>query len=243
MKDIAVTLSNISKKYTLQHDKPTLAENLFLNRSQEDFWALKEINLTIKKGERVGIIGANGSGKTTLLKVITGITTPTSGFTNTVGNIVSLIELTAGFHPELTGEDNILLNGLLLGMSKNEIKSKVKRIIKFADIGKFIDTPFYTYSSGMALRLGFSIAIHANPDIIVIDEGLSFGDKFFVTKALKKIRDYIKKNKTLIFVSHFLSLVEQNCDRVIWLDKGTIKSSGEVNKVIKEYSRSIRSMQ
>ena len=198
----AVELINVAKKYTIHHEKPTLAENIFSRKKKEEFWALKDINLIIKKGERIGIIGPNGSGKTTLLKIIAGITFPSVGTMTVNGKIISLIGLEAGFHPELTGEENIYLNGLLVGMSKKEIRSKMMKITKFANIGSFIDAPFYTYSLGMRLRLGFSIAVHTNLNIIVLDETVVVGDKKFREKSVKKINELFRAGKTVIFVSH-----------------------------------------
>ena len=235
--DIAIRLTNVSKKYTIHHEKPTLAENVLSRKKNEEFWALKDINLEIKKGERVGIIGSNGSGKTTLLEIIAGITTPTEGEVYTNGKLVSLIELEAGFHPELTGEENIYLNGLLVGMSKEEIRRKLKKIINFADIGQFIDAPFYTYSSGMALRLAFSIAIHADPDILLLDENISVGDDKFKKATVNKARGLFRIGKTIITVSHDLKFVRDNCDIIFWLNKGRIVKKGGLS-VISGYKRS-----
>lgn len=220
--NIAVSLTSISKKYTLHHEKPTLVENILKRKKQEEFWALKDINLTINKGEKVGIIGPNGAGKTTLLKIISGITIPTTGYIKTKGKVVSLIELSAGFHADLTGEENIMLNGLLIGMTKNQLKSRLKNIINFANIGNFIDSPFYTYSSGMALRLGFSIAIHANPDILILDEHLSVGDKDFRKKASNKLLKCLQKGKTIVIASHQIDFIKKNTDSACWLKAGKL---------------------
>jgi len=237
MNNIAIRLNNISKKYILHHEKPTLVESFF--KKKEELWALKNINFILKKGEKLGIIGPNGAGKSTLLKIITGITTPTSGETETNGRIASLIELTAGFHPDLTGEENIYINGLLLGMSRKEIKSNFKTIINFSGLRHFIDAPFYTYSDGMMLRLGFSIAIHSNPDILIVDEVLTAGDKSFQEKCQKKIKNLFKK-KTIIFVSHNLQMIKMFCPQSIWLNKGKIFSIGKTNQVIEKYLGSLR---
>lgn len=218
---VAVQLTDISKQYAIHHEKPTLVEK-FYKGTDEKFWALNNINLTIQKGERVGIIGLNGSGKTTLLKIITGITTPTHGTVFTSGRIVSLIDLDAGFHEDLTGEQNIYLNGMLLGMKKEEIRSKLTRIIAFADIHQFIDVPLYTYSAGMKLRLGFSVAIYADPDILIIDENMGVGDESFREKTFKKIRGLYKQNKTVILVSHWTYFLKQNCTRIIKMNRGQI---------------------
>ena len=234
-KNVSIKIEGVSKKYTLHHEKPTLVENISKRGHKEEFWALKDINLEIKKGERVGIVGPNGSGKTTLLEIIAGITSPTGGKVHTNGKLVSLIELSAGFHPELTGEENIYLNGMLIGMSKKEISSKLKKIISFADIGQFIDAPFYTYSEGMKLRLGFSVVAHTNPDIVLLDENMAVGDQEFRKKSYKKIRMFINQGKTVIIVSHFMDFVKANCDRALWLEKGNIKKDYTSHGVIKLY--------
>jgi ABC-type polysaccharide/polyol phosphate transport system ATPase subunit len=231
--DFAIKLTNVSKKYKIHHEKPTLVEHLIKGK-HEEFWALKDINLTIRKGEKIGIIGPNGSGKTTLLKIIAGITSPTSGSIQTNGKIVSLIDLEAGFHPDLTGYQNIFLNGMLLGMKKDEIESKLQAIISFADIGKFIDIPIYTYSSGMQLRLGFAISIFANPDVLILDENVSAGDENFQKKSLAKIQEFFKIGKTIILVSHWLAYIRKNCKRVILIENHTLKNDGGAS-VISRY--------
>ena len=235
MRKVAIKLKNISKKYTLHHEKPTLVENVFYRKQTEEFWALKHLNCTINQGEKVGIIGSNGSGKTTLLEIIAGITAPTQGKVITNGKVVSLIELESGFHLDLTGEENIYLNGMLVGMSKKEIRMNIEKIVAFADIGKFIDTPFYTYSEGMKLRLGFSIVAHTNPDILLLDENLAVGDKGFRKKSFNKIKEFIEDNKTVIVVSHMLDFILETCDRVIWLEKGMIKMDNHGKVVIENY--------
>lgn len=235
MDTIAINLSDINKKYEIHHEKPTLVEK-FVKRRNTTFWALRNINLTIRKGEKVGMIGPNGSGKTTLLKIIAGITTPSSGIAYIRGRIVSLIDLSAGFHPDLTGYQNIYLNGMLLGMSESEITRKIHTIIRFADIGQFIDVPLYTYSSGMQLRLGFSIAVHANPDILLLDEGLVVGDLRFQKKAQKKIQQFFEQGKTVITVSHRLDFIRENCRRILELDMGNIVADGSVN-ILNSYQR------
>lgn len=225
---IAIQLTGISKKYEIHHEKPTLVEK-FVKGKNETFWALKDINLTINKGEKVGIIGPNGSGKTTLLKIIAGITTPTNGTVETNGKIVSLIDLEAGFHPDLTGEQNIYLNGMLLGMTNNEITHRLKHIIDFADIRQFIDAPLFTYSSGMKLRLGFAVAVHANPDILILDEGLSVGDKDFQKKSQHKFHELFSQGRTILMVTHLLNLIKKTCTRVITFDAGTIVDNGPIS--------------
>ncbi len=239
--DLAIKLVNVSKKYILHRKKPTLTEKLFWRKRFQQFNALSDIDFKVKKGEKVAIIGANGSGKTTLLEIIGGITSPTSGNVYTTGKVVSLLELGAGFHPELTGKENIQLNGLLVGMSSSQIKSNMNKIISFADIGSFIEEPMYTYSAGMKLRLGFSIIVHTSPDIVLLDETLAVGDQDFKKKSLKKINQFLKNKKTVIVVSHYLNFVEKNFDRVIYMDKGTIKKDGKKKDVIKIYKKFLTS--
>ena len=230
-----VTLKGLSKIYNLKHGKSTLVESILKRKKSEKYKALDNINLTIKKGERVGVIGVNGSGKTTLLKILAGITKPSHGSVGIGGKIVSLIDLSAGFHPDLTGEENILLNGLLVGMEKEEICRLKSAIIEYADIGGFIDSPLFTYSEGMKLRLGFSIAVHANPDILLMDEGVAVGDKNFHVKCKIKLLEYAKKKKTVIMTSHWIPFLEEYCDRVIWLEKGKVKMDGKSGEVISKY--------
>jgi ABC-2 type transport system ATP-binding protein/lipopolysaccharide transport system ATP-binding protein len=213
--ELSIQVIDVTKRYQLHHEKPTFAEQIIRKRQNEIYTALDKVNLTIYKGERVGIMGPNGSGKTTLLKIIAGITTPNEGNIITHGKVVSLIDIGAGFHPELTGEENIFLNGLVLGMSKQDIKKKYSAIVKFADIGKFIDAPMYTYSTGMKLRLGFSIAIYTDPDILLLDEGIVVGDENFQKKIEKFMYSFFKKNKTIIIVSHWKEFLDKNCSRIV----------------------------
>lgn len=232
----AISLQGVSKKYEIHHEKPTLVETIIRGKN-ESFWALKNINLEVKRGERLGIIGANGSGKTTLLKIIAGITTPTSGTRTIQGRVISLIDLEAGFHPDLTGYQNIFLNGMLLGIPKSKLLTLIPSIVKFADIGKFIDVPIYTYSYGMILRLGFSIAIHSSPDILILDELLSVGDKNFQQKSVERMEQFIHEGKTLIFTSQWMPYIEKLSERVILLQKGKIVETGKPSKVIAAYAQ------
>ena len=231
--DIAIDLKNITKEYVIHHEKPTLVEKFYKGR-EEKFIALNNISLTIKKGERVGIIGPNGSGKTTLLKIIAGITTPTRGTVNAYGKVVSLIDLEAGFHPDLTGYQNIFLNGMLLGMKKKEIEKKLHTIITFADIHQFIDAPMFTYSSGMALRLGFAVAVHANPDILILDENISAGDRLFQHKIEQKIEQLLAQDRTILIASHYQQIIKQYTNKVFLVDHGKI-IKGENKKLYKKY--------
>lgn len=220
--DVVISLSDISKKYIITHEKPTLVEDvsrILRFQKKEKYWALQNVNLEIYKGEKVGFYGPNGVGKTTLLKIIAGISSPTSGKVKTKGKIVSLISLDAGFHPDLTGQENIFLNGLIIGMSKAEIEAKFKQIIDFAGIGDFITAPLYTYSSGMRLRLGFSIAIHSQPDILLLDEIISMGDESFRKKTSSLMKKMFNNGATLLLVSHQLEYLKANCNRLIELKR------------------------
>lgn len=238
MNDIAIKLNQITKKYKL-YNKPVdrLKESLTFWKSIEyskEFYALNEINIEIKKGESVGIIGKNGSGKSTLLKIITGVLNPTSGTCEVNGHISAILELGAGFNPEYTGIENIMLSGTLMGYSNEEIAEKVPEILEFADIGDFIYQPVKNYSSGMYVRLAFSVAISVNPEILIVDEALSVGDIRFQQKCLRKIEE-LKKEKTILFVSHDLLQLNKFCDRLIWINEGYIMSDGSPEQVSKEY--------
>jgi ABC-type polysaccharide/polyol phosphate transport system ATPase subunit len=228
----------VTKKYIIHHDKPTLLEHL-LGKNREIFTAIKDINLEIKKGEKVALIGKNGSGKTTILKIITGITNPTYGRVHTKGKVVSLLDPNAGFHFDFTGIQNIYLSGVLLGMKKSEITAKLSDIIRFADIGKFIDVPIYTYSKGMIMRLGFAIAVFSNPDILVLDESIVVGDEAFQKKSVKKIEEFFLKGKTVIVATHWMDFIRRNCNRILVLNAGSIVEDGGIEKIdkyLKTYS-------
>jgi ABC-type polysaccharide/polyol phosphate transport system ATPase subunit len=226
-REIALQLIGIRKKYEIHHEKPTLVEK-FTQKRNETFWALQDINLTIYNGERVGIIGHNGSGKTTLLKIITGITAPTQGRVVRNGRIISLIDLEAGFHLDLTGEQNIYLQGMLLGIPKKIIKERIAQIISFADLGAFIDTPLFTYSQGMRLRLGFAVAIHSDPDILVLDEGITTGDIKFQEKSQKKLDEFVRMGKTVLVSTQWLLFIKSYCSKVVYMKKGKIIKVGGV---------------
>ncbi len=205
------------------------------NYAEKDFWALEDVSFSVERGEHLGIIGKNGSGKTTLLKLLSRITEPTRGKITLNGRTASLLEIGTGFHPELTGRENIYLNGSILGMSRKEISRNFEEIIAFAEIDKFLDTPVKKYSSGMYLRLAFSVAAHLQPEIILIDEILAVGDASFQKKCLGKLEDSAEGSKTILFVSHNMIAVKQLCSRVIWLDEGKIIADGSPDDVINKY--------
>jgi lipopolysaccharide transport system ATP-binding protein len=204
--------------------------------THEEFWALKDISFDIKQGDRVGIIGRNGAGKSTLLKILSRITEPTSGRVNIKGRVASLLEVGTGFHPELTGRENIFLNGAILGMSKADIKKKFDEIVAFAEVEKFLDTPVKRYSSGMYVRLAFAVAAHLEPEILVIDEVLAVGDIEFQKKCLGKMRDVNQDGRTVIFVSHNMGAIEQLCSSILLLDRGKRKAYGaNMQEIVKQY--------
>jgi lipopolysaccharide transport system ATP-binding protein len=204
--------------------------------SQEEFWALKDIDFDIEAGDRVGIIGRNGAGKSTLLKILSRITEPTKGSIKIKGRIASLLEVGTGFHPELSGRENIFLNGAILGMSRNEIKRHFDAIVEFAEVEKFLDTPVKRYSSGMYVRLAFAVAAHLEPEILIVDEVLAVGDAQFQKKCLGKMEDVSKNDgRTILFVSHNMGVVSQLCTSAILLNKGTIDFNGPVSAVVDRY--------
>lgn len=229
-----VRLRRVSKKYFLEKQNSKLGNTYFEKHS---IWALKNISLTIDRGEQVGVIGINGSGKTTLLEIAAGITEPTSGSVDWQGRIISLIQLDAGFHPELTGRENILLNSMFFGFDQKNIKRQLPGIIRFSGIGDFVDFPLYTFSDGMKLRLGFSMAIHSNPDLMVLDETFLFGDRVFRRLAIGELKRKVNQGMGILYASHNLQLLAKKCDRLIWLDKGRIKGEGLPGDVIKKYLR------
>lgn len=236
--DVAITIKNMSKDFIIYADKAnTLKERIvrFSNNKKEVRHILKNINLEIKKGETVALIGVNGSGKSTLLKLITKIIYPTSGSIKVKGKLASLLELGAGFHPDFSGRENIYFNASIFGLTKSEIDSRLDDIIAFSELGSFIDTPVRTYSSGMYMRLAFSVAINVDADIILIDEILAVGDQRFQEKCMNKMQELKKMGKTMVFVSHSKEAVEFLCDRAIWINNGEIQKDGKTEEVLKEY--------
>lgn len=239
MVNSAISVTSLSKNFRLYHERNRYIKAALLRGRRakyEEFWALKDVSFEVPHGATLGIIGSNGSGKTTMLKCLTGIYTPERGSIKVDGKLAALLELGAGFHPELTGSENIFLNGAILGMSKQDIQSKFASIVEFAGLEKFIDTPVKNFSSGMVVRLGFSIASHVEPEILLIDEILSVGDQDFQRKSSEKIEEFRREGRTIVVVSHSLGLVQQLCKEVIWLDKGQIKQSGLAAEVIAAYT-------
>lgn len=229
------------KKYADRHKfltiKSALVNKTLFGDLQvgERFEALRGVSFDVKSGQTLGIIGENGSGKSTLLKILAGISKPTTGEVITSGRISALIELGAGFHPEISGRENIFINGVILGLTRKQIQEKYQEIVRFAELEEFIDNPVKSYSSGMFMRLGFSIAINVNPDILLVDEVLAVGDASFVPKCLDKINEFRRHDKTIIYVSHDLATIERICDDVIWMKKGKIEMRGYPKRVVDAY--------
>ncbi|MBR1391674.1 MAG: ABC transporter ATP-binding protein [Lachnospiraceae bacterium] len=236
--EIAIKVENLTKMYKL-YDKPMdrLKESFGRKVRYREHYALRDINLDIRKGETVGIIGTNGSGKSTILKIITGVLNPTAGSVTIDGRISALLELGAGFNYEYTGLQNVYLNGTMIGFSKQEIDQKLDAILSFADIGEFIHQPVKTYSSGMFVRLAFAVAINIDPEILIVDEALSVGDVFFQAKCYKKFEEFKEMGKTILFVSHDLGSVSKYCDRVMLLNHGIKVAEGKPNEMIDLYKK------
>ncbi len=261
MSDTVIRVENLSKKYILGQQKQeryTALRDVLANTAKsisrqvlnpfakkaplpdlEEFWALKDVSFEIKQGDRVGIIGRNGAGKSTLLKVLSRITEPTAGRISIKGRVASLLEVGTGFHPELTGRENIYLNGSILGMSKFEIKKKFDEIVAFAEVERFLDTPVKRYSSGMYVRLAFAVAAHLEPEILVVDEVLAVGDAKYQKKCLGKMKDVGDEGRTVLFVSHQMGTVAQLCSKVFILEKGSILKRGDTKETISSYMQNL----
>lgn len=241
--DTMIQIEHLQKMYHL-YDKPIdrLKEVLRPGRKSyhKEFYALRDISLTIKRGESVGIVGVNGSGKSTLLKIITGVLNPTEGKVETYGKVAALLELGAGFNPEYTGRENIYLNGTMMGYSEEEMAQRVQPIIDFADIGDFIDQPVKTYSSGMFARLAFAVAINVSPDILIVDEALAVGDTRFQVKCINKMKELKDQGTTVLFVSHATEQIKRFCTRAVWIREGCVYEDGEASQVVDLYDNFMR---
>ena len=236
--EFAIRVKNVTKYFKLYYDKPnTLKERLvnITRNKAESRIVLENINLDIKKGETVALVGTNGSGKSTLLKLMTKIIYPNKGTIVTNGKLTSLLELGAGFHPDFTGRENIYFNASIFGLSKSEIDKRLDDIISFSELDNFIDSPVRTYSSGMYMRLAFSIAINVDADILLVDEILAVGDQHFQEKCFAKLDELKKSNKTIVIVTHDLNAVKKLCTRAVWIYEGKVKMDDEPNKVVEEY--------
>lgn len=253
MSEPVIQIKNLSKVYNISHEQKASSGNNTLvdtlsglarkpielvtgrKMEREKFWALKDVNLEINKGEAIGIIGRNGSGKSTLLKVLSRIVDPTMGEIRMRGKVASLLEVGTGFHPELTGRENIFFNGAILGMKQQEIRNKFDDIVAFSEVEQFLDTPVKFYSSGMYVRLAFAVAAHLEPDILIVDEVLAVGDAAFQKKCLGKMQDVAGEGRTVIFVSHSMPAVKALCSKAVWMDGGSVRASGDIERVADEY--------
>lgn len=236
--EIAIRAQNLTKEFLLSHQPYSSLKGLllaFLPKRMEHIVALKEVSFTIHQGETVGVIGRNGSGKSTLLGIIARVYRPTSGSITVNGRVAPLLELGAGFHPDLTGLENIYFNGVILGLTRRQVAERLPEIIAFAELEDYIDAPIRTYSSGMLMRLGFAIAAHVDADILLVDEVLAVGDARFQQKCYRKIHEFQEQGRTILFVSHDMEAVRQVAQRALWLDKGVLRADGEVNTVIEAY--------
>src|SRR3954471_13170251 len=240
----AITLTHASKvyrRYSRRHQFTTLKSALLSRsltrdlRPDETFAAVRDVTFTVPRGRTLGVIGRNGSGKSTLLKLVAGITKPTTGTVDVNGRISALIELGAGFHPEISGRENVFINGIMLGLTKREVARRFDEIVEFAEMKEFIDAPVKTYSSGMYVRLGFAVAIHVDPDVLLVDEVLAVGDEGFTHKCLDKFSDFRRRGKTILLVTHSLGLVERMCDEALWIDDGRGRASGDPRRVVGAY--------
>jgi lipopolysaccharide transport system ATP-binding protein len=258
MSDTIIRVENLGKKYVIGHQQEGRSRYVALrdvisksvkafghrlrhprkprvNPYQEDFWALKDVSFEVNRGEVVGIIGRNGAGKSTLLKILSRITEPTTGRVELNGRVASLLEVGTGFHPELTGRENIFLNGAILGMSQTEINRKFDEIVEFAEVSRFLDTPVKRYSSGMYVRLAFAVAAHLEPEILVVDEVLAVGDAAFQKKCLGKIGSVAQEGRTILFVSHNMGILQELVQKGIWLDEGQVQFNGDIKTAISRY--------
>lgn len=239
---VVIEFNNVTKKYPLYHHIGSGIKELLFNPrralsllSGRSYLAIEDINFQIRKGESVALIGRNGAGKSTSLGLVAGVMKPTSGKVSVVGRVASMLELGGGFHPELTGRENIQLNATLLGLRRKELKARLNKIIEFSELGEFIDEPIRVYSSGMLAKLGFSVISQVDPDILIIDEVLAVGDISFQKKCIDTINDFKRKGVTILFVSHNLSDIIKVCDRVIWIENHRLKMSGDSKEVIEAY--------
>jgi ABC-2 type transport system ATP-binding protein len=238
--DVAVHLEAVSVRYRVPSERVGTFKEYFIRRIKRQvqmrtFWALQDVALDVKRGEVFGVVGVNGAGKSTLLKVVARVLRPTKGRVVVRGRVAPLLELGAGFHPELTGKENIFLNGALLGFGHSEMQGKYDQIVEFSELGEFINAPIRTYSSGMYARLGFSVATASEPDVLIVDEVLSVGDEAFQMKCAARIDAFRQRGTAILMVSHNMKLIETMCQRAAWLDHGTLKAIGEPAQVIRAY--------
>ncbi|MCS6829688.1 MAG: ABC transporter ATP-binding protein [Armatimonadota bacterium] len=240
MRDIAILLEHVSKSYRLSHQPYSSLKGILLSmfryrRRIEVHQALSDVSLSIQHGETVGLIGVNGSGKSTLLAIVARVIRPSTGTVQVNGRVAPLLQLGVGFHPDLTGLENVYFNGIILGLTRQQITERLPSIVRFAELEEFIDTPVRAYSSGMVLRLGFAIAVHTDPEIILMDEVLAVGDEAFQHKCLRKIQEFQREGRTILIVSHDMNQVRQVATRTIWLHQGRIMADGATDEVVSRY--------
>ena len=249
MSDVLIRFDRVSKKYrlhqgwyfSLRDEAASLARRIFRGTGapQDEFWALRDVSFDVRRGETIGLIGANGAGKSTTLKILSRVTVPSAGVVTVAGKVGALIEIGAGFHPELTGRENVYLNGAIMGMRRRELDTKFDRIVSFADIGRLLDTPIKYYSSGMVVRLGFAVAAHIDPEILLVDEVLAVGDAAFQAKCLNKLAELKEQRRTILLVSHTMPNILQHSTRVLWIDHGEIRGFGEPEETVERYLGSV----
>ena len=242
MSTAAVEIDQVSKRFRLYHERNQTLKSAIMRQRRsvhEEFWALRDISFEVPAGSTFALVGSNGSGKSTLLKCLAEIYTPTSGSIQYRGRMAAMLEVGSGFHSELSGRENIFLNGSILGMSRREVQAKLDDIIAFSGVEQFIDQPVKNYSSGMYVRLGFSIAIHVEPEILVVDEVLAVGDAEFQQKCFGKFEEFHRDGRTVILVSHSLATVTKMCDRAAWIDKGALQTVGDAESVVRAYRDSV----
>jgi len=238
----AVIVDHVSKRFRLYHERNQTLKSAVMRRRKhvsDEFWAVKDVSFEVPHGETFGIIGRNGSGKSTLLKMLARIYHPDRGTITMNGRVASMLEVGSGFHPELSGRENIFLNGSILGLKRREILAKFDEIVEFSGVEQFIDQPVKNYSSGMYVRLGFSVAVHTNPDILVVDEVLAVGDGAFREKSRQKFLEFTQAGRTVLFVSHSLGQVREMCKTVAWLDRGELRELGPAGEVTADYEKAL----
>ena len=246
-KDIIIEVNNVSRCFNLARERVDSLKEYFVRKVKgnlhfEEFWALKDVSFTVERGDAVGLIGLNGSGKSTMLKVIAGVLKPTEGSARVSGDVAPLIELGAGFDPDLTARENIFLNGALLGHPRSVMQEAYDSIVEFAELREFMDVPVKNFSSGMNSRLAFSIATIGKPDILIVDEVLAVGDSKFQEKCINRIEEMMAKGTTVLFVSHSIRQVEMVCNKVVWLEHGQLKKYGETKEICEEYKSLYKGM-
>jgi len=242
--DIVILAEKVCVRFCLPSDpirsfKEFVIRRLWGHIGYREVWALRDVNMTVRRGETVGVVGRNGSGKSTLLKTLARVFRPTSGRVYVRGSVAPLLELGSGFHPELTGRENVYLYGALLGHSRREVRTALDKIVEFAELHEFIDAPLRTYSSGMILRLGFAVATAWEPDVLLVDEVLSVGDEAFARRCMERMRRFRENGVTVVVVSHNLSLIREFCSKAMWLDRGVVRATGPSADVVDLYYRSV----